>query len=119
LNAGAELQDADVARLGLRAEQELDALARRLARDHRQDAALGLGIDRLIPSGDLAQLAAFDAHTRDAKELAGLVTHIAARVARPAAHLVEPDQLGLEPHSAATFLQPHEQRRGIVRLNRA
>ena len=49
LNGWTELQDADIARFRLGLQQELDALARGLARDHGQNAAFGLGVDRLVP----------------------------------------------------------------------
>src|SRR5262249_27229997 len=103
--------------LRLGAEQELDA-ARAFARHHGQDAALRLGVDRLIPRRDLAQAPAMRAHALDGEELAGAMAHVAARGARPAGQLVDADQLGLYVDRTAALLQPGEDRRRIARLDR-
>ena len=49
LNGGRELKHADISRLGLGVQQELDAVLRRLARDQPEKPALRLGVDRLVP----------------------------------------------------------------------
>src|SRR5262249_47185927 len=87
------------------------------ARQQREDAALGLRVDRLVPGRDLAQVAAFDPDPFDAEKLSALVAHIALGVTGPAAHLVEPDQVGLEVDLIALVLAPGQQRRRILRLD--
>jgi hypothetical protein len=117
LNGETELKHADISRFCLGVQEKFDALCRVLACDQVEDAALRLGVDRLIPRGHLAQDPALGPHALDAEELPALVPHIALLIPRPVSDLVQADQVRLELDGIAQLLALRQGRRRILRLD--
>ena len=95
MNGRAELQHADVARLRLGLQQELDTLFASYARDHGQNAAFRLGVNRLVPGRDLTQIALYS-HAFDTEKPSTAVTNITSLVPQPSAPFIKTNQPRLE-----------------------
>ena len=112
LDCRRDLEVADIPGLGLGLEEKADAtpgIDAHQAADDRENAAVWLGEDRLVPPRDLALGAGSGAHGLDGEELAAFVFDGAGhRVSPPPARFFERDQRGLERERPAACRQPVE-----------